>query len=693
LVLPWLVQAGCRKTDGIPPEQWGRSNVVLISIDTCRADHLGCYNPDRPITPNIDALSESATLFVNTVAPAALTLPSHVSMLTGRIPLAHGVHDNAQIVPAENEMLAEILQREGYATAGFVSSVVLAKPFGMAQGFETYDDSLIINGVAQPERTGDQTVMRAIQWLAGRDRSRPFFLFVHLYDPHTPYAPPTPFASAIDDPYAGEVAFADECVGRLLDAVRAEDVYDASVVVVTSDHGEMLGEHGEAEHGYFVYESAIKVPLIIKHPGQRTAERVGGIVGLVDITPSICSIVDVAMPAGLAGRDISQRAEAGPGRPARALYTQSAYPQINYDANSLFGLVEERWKLIWTTSPELYDLIEDPDEQANLIEADPRRARAMQDQLSAIVDNAATLLAAAPAASDAATRRMLESLGYAGSGQRQATLGIDPDKADPKDLLAFHKAFKEVEEFSELGKLDEAIEGCAALARARPSAFGAQYVLASLLIRAGRHEQALASCEALCRLAPDVAATHAMMGAVLARIGRLEDARIALLRAIELAPAMARAHRELGDVCALLARYDEAEGAYQAALARDDRNVTALNNLACLYVDYLDRPAEAVPLAERAMRLAPNVPIIMDTAGWALANVGRYDQAEPLLRAAVAAYSVPETRYHLGWVLEKLGRKEEARREYEAARDLLADERDNPVYPKVIEGLARVTSP
>jgi len=613
-------------------------------------------------------------------------------MFTGRIPLAHGVHDNGQFVPAGNQMLAEILQANGYLTVGFVSTTVLARQFGLDQGFDLYDDSMAVDGQIQNERTADQTTRRAMDWLVRRDRDKPFFLFVHFYDAHSPYEPPEPFASQTQHPYAGEIAFVDANIGRLMAALKAEGVYDSSIIIVTADHGEMLGEHGEDDHGYFIYESAIKVPLILKRPGQQTARRVESIVGLVDLTPSICSIVGADVPMDMAGRDIADQADDTATGP-RWLYTQSPYPQIVFDTNPLLGLVDDRWKFILTTNSELYDLSVDPGEQANLLATHPARARTIRDRLDAVVAGVVTRMSAEPAANDAQTRQMLASLGYVGSGQQQANLEIDLAKPDPKDFVDAYAEFHATKVLRDEGRMDEAIEKCSALAQAHPGARGLQWALTDLLVQTGRFAEALAPCELLEDLAPDDPNTHAMKGIVCGRLGRYAEARAALLRAVELDPTLIRAYRELGDTHIVLGEYPEAAQAYEAALALDDRNLYALNNLACLYVDYLGEPDKAVALAQRGMALKGDVPILMDTAGWALANVGRYEEAYDLIAASAAKYSVPETRYHLGWVLEKLGRQADARREYETARDLLGDDHADPIYAKATEGLERVTPP
>ncbi|MHC4984933.1 MAG: sulfatase, partial [Planctomycetota bacterium] len=247
--------------------RWFRSdspakpNIILISIDTCRADYLGCYDPQRQTTPNIDRFADSATLFENAVSPVPLTLPAHATMLTGQIPMGFNIHNNGYHLRPETVTLAEILQDQGYTTAAFVSAAVLDSRFGIDQGFGLYDDADSVTGGGRGKRRGDVNTRQTMDWLAQHSQDGPLFVFLHYYDPHSPYEPPAAEAGRWpDDPYAGEVAFVDRCIGQMLTQLQQLGLYDESLIILTSDHGEMLGEHGEPEHGYFIYDSAIKVP-------------------------------------------------------------------------------------------------------------------------------------------------------------------------------------------------------------------------------------------------------------------------------------------------------------------------------------------------------------------------------------------------------------------------------------------------
>ncbi len=302
--------------------------VVLISIDTCRSDHLGCYTVDRQTTPHIDEVAQHATLFQNVISPVPLTLPAHSSMLTGTNPTYHDVHDNfyQQLAPA-NLTLAEVLHGNGFVTGAIVSASVLDSRFGLDQGFDEYLDRMSVQEAddSSAERPGGQTTALAVQWLE-QHQSDPFFLFLHYFDPHHPYQPPEPFASRFAaEPYAGEIAYTDNCIGQVIEKLKELGLYDSTLLIIAGDHGEMLGEHGEGFHGFFIYQSALRVPLVMRLPGQKAGRRVSDLVGLVDIVPTVCSLLDVQHAA----HSVRQRSVAGSaGRYARVSAASSLLREL-----------------------------------------------------------------------------------------------------------------------------------------------------------------------------------------------------------------------------------------------------------------------------------------------------------------------------------------------------------------------------
>ena len=284
-------------------------NILLISIDTLRADHLGAYGFARPTTPAIDAVAREGVLFKNARTPVPMTLPAHVSMLTGTLPPTHGLRDNMQSrLPDASLTLAEMLKARGFTTGAVVSSFVLDRRFGTSQGFDRYDDQFQeVHKIGDlNERKGNEATRVATAWLESH-KERPFFLFVHLYDPHDPYEPPEPFASQWSEhPYEGEVAFADHCVGQVLEKLRQLGLYDDTLIVITGDHGEMLGEHGELNHGFFIYEGALRVPLVMRVPRSPAGSRQVDIpVSLIDIVPTVLSLVGAPVPKEVQGTDLS----------------------------------------------------------------------------------------------------------------------------------------------------------------------------------------------------------------------------------------------------------------------------------------------------------------------------------------------------------------------------------------------------
>ena len=419
-------------------------NIILISIDTCRADHLSCYGYPGETTPNIDAVAQHATRFEQVVSPAPITLPAHSSMLTGKIPPSHGVHHNIgyQLAPS-NLTLAEMLKQTGFNTAAFVSTFVLDKKLGLAQGFDTYNDEFkeVRRNTHDNERKGDETTQLALDWI-DQNKGSKSFMFLHYYDPHMDYMPPEPFASEFaDNPYAGEIAFTDHCIGRVIQKLKALDLYESTLLIITGDHGEMLGEHGEEEHTYFIYESAIKVPLLIKLPRQKQAVTVAQPVGLVDIVPTLCSLLSIELPARIQGQDISPLLPGNvPDAYERFIYSESMTPN-RIGASSLMAISAGKWKYIQAPRPELYDLTSDPGEEYNLIEKEPHRARILEDRLRETLERSVRKTTDSQIKLDAASIRRLESLGYV-AGKAEGEIVFDAEKDDPKDLINVFTEFQ-----------------------------------------------------------------------------------------------------------------------------------------------------------------------------------------------------------------------------------------------------------
>jgi arylsulfatase A-like enzyme len=524
-------------------------SAVLLTLDTTNRDALGCYGQPLPLTPELDHLARAGLVFDEARSVAPLTLPAHASMLTGLVPLRHGVRDNglAPLAPAA-ETLPERLGAEGYACAAFVSAVVLAAPFGLDQGFAHYDAPRGARGAGAHflERSGSATVAAAADWLRARERSRPFFLWVHLFEPHEPYAPPPELlALANGDAYLGEVAALDQVVGELVRVLAAEHGLERLVLLVAGDHGESLGEHGERTHSVLVHERVLRVPFIVRLPdGARAGERMSTPVSLVDVAPTVLAALGLDAPAGLDGRDLLAPPVSG------EAFFESYTGYLNYGWSPLAGWSDGVRKYVHGTEPELYDLARDPGEQANLVAAradDVAHARARLSEL-ARRPRLPRVTSSAGAALDERLAADVQALGYAGAGPADVEL---PEPLADTGLAAPRTRMEELERFyravlwHEKGRRSEAVAELEGLLASNPGNTTARVALARFLYQAQEPERALVVLAQLSTAAAERAAVQDLLGHCLERLGRLEEARTHFERALALQPGDAHAEADV----------------------------------------------------------------------------------------------------------------------------------------------------
>jgi arylsulfatase A-like enzyme/Flp pilus assembly protein TadD len=641
-------------------------NLLLVTLDTVRSDHLGCYGDAAAETPHLDALARQGVRFARTSSPVPLTLPSHTTILTGLLPPHHGTRNNGTApLAAGIPTLATVLAGAGYRTAAFVAAFVLDHRFGLNRGFAVYDDEIErpadASWLLEAQRPGDQVVDRALGWLAAAD-PRPFFLWVHLYDAHAPYNPPSPYRERHPGrPYDGAIAFDDAQVGRLLAALASRGLDDRTVVAIAADHGESLGEHGELTHGLLLYEPVLSVPLLLRAPGL-AARRVDTPVSLVDLAPSLAGLLRQRLPpppgGALDGRDLSAALLAGREPGPAELYAETRYPEV-FGWSPLFALRRRELKYIAAPSPELYDLQADPHEARNL--APSQNGRGFAARLAAIEatarapglpSRAAVAAGTAPAAAaipDAETRRRLESLGYAAGAPPRAAAGPMDAKhhgggghrppLDPKQGVVLFQTFQRAhaelqagqtaaaladlepliaadpgnpvfrtrlaQTLRESGQTDRAIALYREVAALTPTDPEAWYNLAAALQESGRTAAAREAIDKAVRLDPGRPEAHNTLGIVYLAERRLEPARQEFLRATADDPRNAPAWNNLGNVLRTMGRPGEAADAYARAIAVAPHYAEPLNGLGALEVER-DRPAAALPLFERALALAPD---------------------------------------------------------------------------------------
>lgn len=637
--------------------------VVLISVDTLRADHLPVYGYRAVATPAIDALRRDAILFENAYTSVPLTLPAHTSLLTGLPPDRHGVRDNLGYrLDGKIETLPGLLRRHGYATGAAVSAYVLRGSTGLAASFESYDDGVEIladQPLAQIRRPGRQTAARALQWIEGH-RGQPFVFLLHLYEPHAPYQPPEPFAARYRErPYDGEIAYVDTVLGEFLDRLRALGVYDRAIVVFLSDHGEGLGDHGEKEHGVLLYQETVRVPLLLKLPGAlRRGETVRAPAELLDVFPTVLGLLGREPPAGLPGRSLL----ALPARPAKPLYSETFYPYLHLGWSGLRALRDERFLYIEGPDPELYDLAADPGEHKNLRDADRRTAHGLRVELAG-----RPVALAPPRASSAEERGKLAALGYLTSGGSvaPAARAIDPKRALP-DLESLTSAYR----LAAQGENARAAALLRPLVERYPGMIDARFQLASNLGALGRDEEALAEYERTIALAPMAAdGPRIEEGRLLVRMRRPDQAAAAARAALAGQPE--EAHEILARVAAARQRIGEAEAEARQAVAAESPPRAEAVLLLAETQSLNGRPREALdtlqPLAERiAKGERPPLRGLDFTRGDALARLGdanaandanAADTAEAAFRREIALFP-RDTRAYAGlaYLLASRGR-------------------------------------
>ncbi|MGE0455315.1 MAG: sulfatase-like hydrolase/transferase [Vicinamibacteria bacterium] len=601
-------------------------NVLLVTLDTTRADHLGVYGARRARTPHLDALAREGAWFARASSSIPLTLPAHAGLMTGASPLRHGLRDNHGAALEAGPTLAERLREAGFATGGFVGSLVLARSTGIARGFDAFDDAIGETDPRRSERDGALVVERALAFWEARASER-VFAWVHLYDPHLPYEPRGELAREYaDDPYAGEVAYVDGLVGRLLDFLRRRGLYESTLIVVTADHGEGLGEHGEPDHGVFLYESTLRVPLLVRAPGGGPG-RVDALVRDVDVMPTILDWLGLAPPPPADGRSFASLLRGGSAEPRTAV-ALSDYARDHYGWSPLAALRDERYKYVAAPEPELYDLGQDPGETRNLA---AERAPLAERMRLLLGERLASASRPAAAASDPEREERLRALGYAGGVVRSLPAELPDPKRRVASLALFSRVAGEALDLLEAGRAAEALPIVdAALAR-EPRYLDGHLLRARALMALSRHAPAVRSLETARALNPRDASTLFDLAGARAAKGDLDTALALLGELRQLEPGGSRAFF--------------AEATLRRARGDLDGALRTMRELAGLGVE----------TAEARLEI-----------GRLLLAQGRRAQARREIEAVLALQAGIETaHYNLALIAEQEDDRATARREYE----------------------------
>jgi arylsulfatase A-like enzyme/Tfp pilus assembly protein PilF len=623
-------------------------NVVVITIDTLRADHVGCYGYKQIHTPNIDALAADGARFEHAYTAVPVTLPSHTVMFTGTYPMLSGMHDFAanKLNPTQST-LASVLKEHGYATAAVIGSAVLDSRFGLNRGFDFYYDHFDFNrlqesNLEEMERPGNLVADVTLDWLS-KNYGQKFFLWMHLYDPHYPYRPPAPYAAEYKDrPYDGEIAFADAQVGRLIRFLKSKSLYANTLIVLSGDHGESLGEHGEKAHGFFIYNATLHVPFIIHLPGAHlpgtsSPRVVSDLVSLADLMPTVLQTLKVNIPSQVQGRNLLPiiNMKTKEQDQARSLYAETFLPRLHFNWSELRGVETANYHFIDAPKPELYDLTKDPGETQNLYPEKKAVAEEMRARLATLIRQySAGQELAEKTGLDPALMERLKSLGYAGfSGGGSPTI-TDRALPDPKDRVQVYELISDAMAESQHGDYPNSTDKLNRALKSDPDSVSVHYLLGLNYYRTREFPKAVEHLERVLQLSPEYSLAAFQLGLAYARAGDFDRAIQALKRALDL----------------------------------DATNFSAAYNLGAAYTKK-QMMAEAMAAFRQSLSIAPDYPLAHRGLGEALLYQGRVDDALTELRRAVELSPLdPGNHAALAKALSAKGLDSEAQEEIRKAQ-------------------------
>ncbi len=678
--LPYLISVDRASTEGSVPallfclaalflsgcDRPAPQNLLLVTFDTVRADHMGYAGGASGVTPMLDAMAKRGTWFSTAITSQPLTLPAHTSIMTGLYPTNHGVRNNGTyVVPQEITTLAEQFQEQGYATHGIVSAFVLDSQFGLDQGFDSYNDDLS-TGPKQKmfmfrERRATDTAIQAVKWLEQeRPKDRGFFLWVHFFDPHADYEPPPTIAARFPgDPYSGEIHYADYELGRIFKSLDQQKLLDDTLFVFTSDHGDGLGEHGEKTHGIFVYESTTRVPLIISGPGVKAGGRVDQVVRTVDIAPTILDLFGMAPETPLDGWNLRPLWEGDEDQ--RQAYMETFVPRFNFGWAELRAVRSETLKVIDAPNMEVYDMAVDPDELNNLYVDDDH----LDFEATAQVHDLDVIIEADPlyhgghqqaSMSDEVMER-LAGLGYVWGDE---TIDDGEERADPKDRISYYERFQAGQAHLRRDEIPQAIESISALLTDDPENVVAMGSLAGALADTGETERALEMYRKMIKLDPRRETAYLGAARLLKEKAEYEEAAALLESVMEMQPDNPASVVAMGDLLLAQDNYADGEIWYRKALVMDPNSMLSVSGLGNL-LNRAGRIDEALELLNAGHKKDPTSQSVLYNLAVVTEKKGDRIAAEALYRQSIHLDDGHAMSWNnLGSLLNKMGQKEKA---------------------------------
>src|SRR5712692_905429 len=613
-------------------------NVVVITIDTLRPDHLGCYGYKQIRTPNIDALAADGIRFERAYTSVPVTLPSHTVIFTGTYPIYSGMHDFAanKLNPTQPTQ-ASVLKEHGYDTGAVIGSEVLDSRFVLHHGFDFYYDHFDFNrlqasNLDEMERPGNVVADVTLDWL-GKNYQKKFFLWMHLYDPHYPYRPPPPYRDEYKDRlYDGEIAFADAQVGRLIRFLKEKGLYRNTLIVLTGDHGESLGEHEEKTHGFFIYNATLHVPIIFHLPGRVSTKSVPNLISLADLMPTVLQVLKVAVPSQVQGHNLlplmTPKKEDGP----RSLYAETFLPRLHFNWSERRSVETENNHISDAAKPELYDLTKDPGETQTLFPQKKAVAEEMRARLATLIRQySGGQELAEKTGLDPALMERLKSLGYAGfSGGSSPTI-TDRALPDPKDRIQVYELFSDAMADSQHGRYPESTEKLNAALKTEPDSIPAHYLLGLNYYRMREFPKAVEELQRVLQLSPDYALAAFQLGLAYGRTGDFDHAIQTLKRALELDSTNFSAAYNLGAVYLQRKMVPEATAAFRQSITIAPDYAPGHRGLGevLLYQGQVD---DALIELRRAAELAPQDPGTHVALAKALSAKGLNNEAQEEMR-------------------------------------------------------------
>jgi arylsulfatase A-like enzyme/Tfp pilus assembly protein PilF len=595
-------------------------NILLFTLDTTRADHLGCYGYPRIETPNIDRLAAEGFLFQNATSQAPLTLPSHSSIFTGTYPLYHGVRDNGGFyLESDKTTLAEVLQQAGWATSAFIGAFVLDSRWGVNQGFDYYYDNFDLAkyktiSLDSVQRQGGEVIKAFFDWFEGNGQKK-FFSWIHLYDPHSPYEPPEPYKTRYGDRpwglYDGEIAYVDSLIGQVVEELEKKGLLEKTLIIIVGDHGESLGEHHESGHGFFIYDATQSVPLIVRIPSSAFQGKViESQVENVDIMPSLLEFLGLPIPKEVQGRSFLPLIAGKSGGTERLAYSETYYPRYHYGWSELKSLRSAKYKFIQAPRPELYDLVQDPGEQSNIYSSSSEEGKRLERDLRTLQEkmSARGIEDRGPQNLDGDAREKLMALGYIGGFTSSSKLANSGELGDPKDKIILYNKIKQAEGASANKEFDDSLKLIDEVIAEDPGIMEARQVKANIYLELDRPEEAIAECQEALKVDEEYEAAIFTMAQAYKRLKKYDEAVAGYNRIIQLDPRDPKPYVNLGEIYCDTKDLDKAIANLQKAISIDPEHSAMAHNL--LGSAYLEKkmlePAEKEITLSLQMR--PNIP-------------------------------------------------------------------------------------